>query len=102
MENKIIIERLRDFLEKEQIRGKTLFSYRFDSNQVNLVTNSKIKVGLSGYNEIILEEETGLELGGVNRKSFAGSPLPRRIREGSCVRRSFSLRLSSVLFRCPC
>ncbi|NVM17612.1 MAG: hypothetical protein HWN80_07835 [Candidatus Lokiarchaeota archaeon] len=71
MENKIIIEKIRDFLEKEQNSEKPLFSYRFDSNQVNLVTNSKIKIGLSGYKEIILEEETGLELGGVNRKSFS-------------------------------
>jgi len=71
MENKIIIEKIRDFLEKEQNSGKTLFSYRFDSKHDNLGTNSKIKVGLSGYKEIILEEETGLELGGVNRKSFS-------------------------------
>ena len=71
MENKIIIEKIRDFLEKEQNSGKTLFSYRFDSNQINVVTNSKIKIGLNGYKEIILEEETGLELGGVNRKSFS-------------------------------
>jgi len=70
MENKVIIEKIRDFLEKEQISGKTLFTYRFDSNSLNLVSNSKIKIGLNGYKEIILEEETGLELGGVNRKSF--------------------------------
>jgi CO dehydrogenase/acetyl-CoA synthase beta subunit len=71
MENKIIIEKIKDFLEQEQNSGKTLFSYRCDSNQINLDTNSKIKIGLSGYKEIILEEETGLELGGVNKKSFS-------------------------------
>ena len=71
MENKIIIEKIREFLEQEQTSGKTLFSFRCDSNQINLVTNSKIKIGLNGYKEIILEEETGLELGGVNRKSFS-------------------------------
>ncbi len=71
MENKIIIEKIRNFLEKEQDCGKTLFSYRYNATDVNLVTSYKIKVGLSGYKEIILEEETGFELGGVNRKSLS-------------------------------
>ena len=71
MENKAIIEKLRDFLEQEQISGKTLFSYRCDSSQINLITNSKINIELNRHKEIILEEETGLELGGVNRKSFS-------------------------------
>ena len=71
MENKVIIEKIRDFLEQEQNRGKTLFSYRCDLSQINLITNSKIKVGLNSHKEIILEEETGLELGGVNKKSFS-------------------------------
>ena len=71
MENKEIIEKIRDFLEQEQNRGKTLFSYQCDPSQISLVTNSKIKVGLNSHKEIILGEETGLELGGVNRKSFS-------------------------------
>ncbi|MBY9008561.1 MAG: hypothetical protein KGD74_01685 [Candidatus Lokiarchaeota archaeon] len=71
MENKIIIKQIRDFLEREQKSGKTLFSYRCDSNQINLVTNSRIAIGMDDHKEIILEEETGLELGGVNRKSFS-------------------------------
>jgi len=71
MENKVIIEKIRDFLEQEQNRGKTLFSYQCDLSQINIVTNSKIKVGLNNHKEIILEEETGLELGGVNKKSFS-------------------------------
>ena len=71
MENKIIIEKIRDFLDREQNSGKTLFSYRCDSSQINLVTNSKIKVGLNSHKEIILGEDTGLELGGVSRKSFS-------------------------------
>ena len=71
MENKIIIEKIRDFLEQEQISGKTLLSYQCNSNQINTCNTSKMKIGLNGYKEIILEEETGLELGGVNRKSFS-------------------------------
>ena len=71
MENKTTIEKIRHFLEQEQNSGKTLFSYRFDLNRVKLVNNSKIKIGLSKFKEIILEEETGLELGGMNKKSFS-------------------------------
>jgi len=33
--------------------------------------NHQIKVELNGYKEIILQEETELELGGINRKSFS-------------------------------
>jgi len=71
MENKVILKKIRDFLEQEQNHGKTLFSYQYNSSQINLVTNSKKKVGLNSHKEIILGEETGLELGGVNKKSFS-------------------------------
>ncbi|TES94151.1 MAG: hypothetical protein E3J90_13035 [Promethearchaeota archaeon] len=71
MENKTTIKKIRDFLEQEQNSGKTLFSYQSPLNQSNLLTNSKIGIGLNKYKEIILEEETGLELGGMNRKSFS-------------------------------
>jgi len=71
MENKIIIEKIRDFLEKEQNSEKDLFSYQSRLNQNNSLIDSKIKIESNKYKEIILEEETGLELGGVNRKSFS-------------------------------
>lgn len=71
MENKTTIEKIRDFLEQEQNSGKTLFSYQSQLNQDESSYNSKIKMGLNQYKEIILEEETGLELGGINRKSFS-------------------------------
>ena len=71
MENKTTIKKIRDFLEQEQNSGKTLFSYQSPLNQSNLLTNSKIGIGLNKYKEIILEEEMGLELGGMNRKSFS-------------------------------
>ncbi len=71
MENKTNIEKIRDFLEQEQKSGKTLFSYPSRLNQTNSLTNFKIKIGLNKYKEIILEEETGLELGGMNKKSFS-------------------------------
>jgi len=71
MENKITIEKLREFLEQEQNSGKTLFSYQSRLNQNNSLIDSKLKMGSNKYKEIILEEETGLELGGMNRKSFS-------------------------------
>jgi CO dehydrogenase/acetyl-CoA synthase beta subunit len=71
MDHKIIVERIRDFLEQEQNSGKTLFSYQSLLNQINTLFKSNIGIGLNKYKEIILEEETGLELGGVNRKSFS-------------------------------
>jgi len=71
MENKSNVQKIRDFLKQEQNSGKLLFSYQSLLNQNNSLINSKIKIGLNEYNEIILEEETGLELGGMNRKSFS-------------------------------
>jgi len=71
MQNKIIIEKIRDFLTKEHQKGKPLVSYRLNSNQINFFNNFQIKVGLNDFKEIILEEETGLELGGMNKKSFS-------------------------------
>ena len=59
MENKTTIKKIRDFLEQEQNNGKTLFSYQSPLNQSNLLTNSKIGIGLNTYKEIILEEEMG-------------------------------------------
>ncbi len=71
MENKTNIEKIRDFLEQEQNSGKPLFIYRSQFNQNDSSYNFKIEMGLSQYKGIILEEETGLELGGINRKSFS-------------------------------
>ena len=71
MENKTTIDKIRDFLEQEQNSGKPLFSYRSRLNQKDSSINSKIEIGLNQYKEIILEEETGLELGGMNSKSFS-------------------------------
>ncbi len=70
MEDKLIIERLRDFLSLERNGGKTLFSYHVKSSQSDCINNFRINIGINEHREIILEEETGLELGGLNRKSF--------------------------------
>jgi len=71
MQNKIIIEKIRDFLEKERNYGKPTVFYRSNSNQTAFLNNFKIKVELNKFKEIILEEETGIELGGMKKKSFS-------------------------------
>jgi len=71
MEDKLIIERLRDFLLNERNGGKNLFSYHLKSFQSDRINDFRIKIGINEHREIILEEETGLELGGSNRKSFS-------------------------------
>ena len=71
MQNKIIIENIRDFLEKERKHGKLLVYYRSDSNHTAFLNNFGIKVELNKFKEIILEEETGIELGGMKKKSFS-------------------------------
>jgi CO dehydrogenase/acetyl-CoA synthase beta subunit len=71
MEPKTAIEKIREFLEKEQDTGKILFTYESTNNQINSHDDNRIKIGLNGFKEIILEEETGLELGGMNKKSFS-------------------------------
>jgi len=71
MQNKIIIEKIRDFLEKERKQGKPLVYYRSDSNHTAFLNDFGIKVELNRFKEIILEEETGIELGGMKKKSFS-------------------------------
>ena len=70
MEDKLIIERLRDFLLHEHNSEKTLFSYHLKSFKSDPFNDFRIKIGINEHKEIILEEETGLELGGLNKKSF--------------------------------
>ena len=71
MEPKVAIEKIREFLKNEHDIGKNLITIQSTSNQFNANDDTKIKFGLDKYKEIILEEETGLELGGINKKSFS-------------------------------
>lgn len=71
MEPKIAIEKIREFLKKERETGKNLIIFQSTSNQFKTNDDTKIKIGLDKYKEVILEEETGLELGGMNKKSFS-------------------------------
>ena len=58
-------------MEKERKRGKPLVFYRSDSNNTAFLNNFGLKVELNKFKEIILEEETGIELGGMKKKSFS-------------------------------
>ncbi len=56
MEDKLIIERLRDFLLNERNGGKNLFSYHLKSFQSDRINDFRIKIGINEHREIILEE----------------------------------------------
>ncbi len=71
MENSKAIERIREFIEKEANAGKKVSVYEKTSELSTYFKKMKIGVELDGFKEIILKEETGLELGGINKKSFS-------------------------------
>lgn len=71
MQSKSFIERIRTFIENEQQDGKKLTVYQLSPDLSNFFNESKIKVGLDEYKDIILQEETELELGGSNKSSFS-------------------------------
>ena len=69
--NEDIIKNIRDFLIKENRNGKLLTKYKVNSDPLKFFDDSGIKVGLDNHREIILQEETQIELGGMNRRSFS-------------------------------
>ena len=66
-----IIKSIEIFFRKEVQNGKKLQFYEVVLNQLEFFNDFNIKVGLNCCKEIILQEETGLELGGVNKNSFS-------------------------------
>ena len=70
MQNKKIVDNIRDFIEK---KTKSITYYRFNRNRnpLDYFKKFEIKVELNNYKEIILQEETKLELGGTNKQSFS-------------------------------
>jgi hypothetical protein len=65
------LDDLRNFINSESDKGKNVFVYEKNSDPLKLFENLQIKVELNKHKEIILEEETSLELGGIKRKSFS-------------------------------
>jgi len=70
MQNQRLIQRLREFFNKEYEIGKNLITYQRNLDYHNFSGKFDIGVKLDHFKEVILQEETGLELGGVNKKSF--------------------------------
>lgn len=71
MQNQQLVEGIREFLRNEQKIGKNVIIYKRNPNISEFLSTFKIGVKLDQYKEIILQEETGLELGGINKKSFS-------------------------------
>ena len=71
MSNETILEKIHNFLTEEQKKGKKLTVYHSQSIITNYPLNLNINVQLDANKEIILQEDTKLELGGVNKKSFS-------------------------------
>ena len=62
---------MRKYIDDLPLKGIELSIYEKESNLSEYFENSNIKVGLEQFKEVILQEETGLELGGINKKSFS-------------------------------
>lgn len=65
------IDDLSNFIDSETHKGKNILIYEKNTNPLKLFENLDIKVELDKHKDIILEEETSLELGGIKRKSFS-------------------------------
>lgn len=71
MQIKKVIENVRNFIDLQIENGKVVKIFEKNAHFVNFFAKCIIKVGLDSSKEIILQEETGLELGGANKKSFS-------------------------------
>ena len=71
MQVKNILEDVREFLESESRKGKKLACYKVKDNPPKYFKEINIKIELDDCKEIILQEETKLELGGANKQSFS-------------------------------
>ncbi|MFX1279745.1 MAG: hypothetical protein ACFFA3_10035, partial [Promethearchaeota archaeon] len=66
-----IFKNLRQYTNYLDTKGINLRIYKDKLNSKKFPEESLINVKLDNYKEIILQEETKLELGGVNKKSFS-------------------------------
>ena len=62
---------LRNLINSESHKGKTVLIYEKNPNPPKFFEQLRIKVELDKHKDIILEDETSLELGGIKRKSFS-------------------------------
>ena len=66
-----IFGNLREYTNQLAHKGINISNYTQEPNNSNYLEDLQIGVKLGSYKEIILQEETKLELGGINRKSFS-------------------------------
>jgi CO dehydrogenase/acetyl-CoA synthase beta subunit len=71
MKDKVILKDLHNFFIKERNLGKKLTIFQSNSDKPNYFKKFNINIELENNKGIILQEETSLELGGVNRNSFS-------------------------------
>lgn len=71
MDIKNFIQNLRTFIESQTKTERETVIYNKQENMPKYFKNLGISVEIDGCKEIILQEETALELGGVNKKSFS-------------------------------
>lgn len=71
MRNDQLIQSVRKFFIDEEQKGKNLITYKGIPNFKEFQRSYKIGVDLDRFKEIIIEEDTGLELGGINKKSIS-------------------------------
>jgi len=66
-----IIENIRNFIDQEDQKGKKITIFKRSSSPSNYFKKFDIKVELDNCKEIILQEETKIELGGESKNSFS-------------------------------
>jgi CO dehydrogenase/acetyl-CoA synthase beta subunit len=70
MSNEKIVSDIQDFIRSQKEKNIEIHFYQESKNFIETFQNRNIGVKLGVYKEVILQEETGLELGGMNKKSF--------------------------------
>ena len=65
------LKNLKKYISSESQKGKHVFTYKKNPNPPKMFEKLDIKVELDKHKEIILQEETRLELGGISNKSFS-------------------------------
>lgn len=70
MSNESTIAKLRTFIVNQKNANIEVNLYHECEDATQYFQKNKIGVELDTYKEVILQEETGLELGGMNKKSF--------------------------------
>jgi hypothetical protein len=66
-----LLGNLRNYTQLESQKGNNVLIYEKRINFLDYFKSLNLKVELNKYKDIILQEETSLELGGINKKSFS-------------------------------